>query len=363
MAFKLLGMGTALPQHAIAQHEAVELAVGLSGHNDDQARRLRKLYRVSGVGRRHSVLLHAQPETTNAQSFFTPAQDDNDQGPRVGARMERYEVEAPKLAEEAARKGLKNAGVLPGAVTHLVTVSCSGFFSPGIDIQLIKKLGLPATTQRIHVGFMGCHGAINGIRTVMGLTAADPNAVVLMVAVELCSIHYQYGWDADRNVANALFADGAAALVAGGTERPGPQDWRATHSGSCLIPDSEDAMSWKIRDHGFQMTLSQEVPRHIGENLRPWLTTWLAERGIGLADIKSWAIHPGGPSILKACEQSLHLDRSHTAVSWNMLERYGNMSSPTVLFILDALRSSAAPRPCVALAFGPGLMAEATLFT
>lgn len=362
MSFKLLGMGTALPQYAIAQEQAVELAVGLSGHSDEQARRLRKLYRVSGVGSRHSVLLGATPQASEQQSFFLPAQHEADLGPTVGKRMERYEEEAPKLAETAARNALKTAGVLPAAVSHLVTVSCSGFFSPGIDIQLIKRLGLPATTQRIHVGFMGCHGAINGMRTVMGLTAADPDAVVLMVAVELCSIHYQYGWDGDQNLANALFADGAAALVAGGVEQQGPLDWRATHSGSCLIPNSEDAMSWKIRDHGFQMTLSREVPRHIAENLHPWLSAWLAAKDLRLEDIGSWAIHPGGPGILKACEQALSLERTDTAISWEILKRYGNMSSPTVLFILESLHRAAAPTPCVALAFGPGLMAEATLF-
>lgn len=362
MSFKLLGMGTALPQYAIAQELAVELAVGLSGHNEEQARRLRKLYRVSGVGSRHSVLLGANPEAARQQTFFPPAHHETDQGPSVGKRMERYEEDAPRLAESAAKNALKNAGVLPAAVTHLVTVSCSGFFSPGIDIQLIKCLGLPATTQRVNVGFMGCHGAINGMRTIMGLTAANPNSVVLMVAVELCSIHYQYGFDGDQNLANALFADGAAALVAGGIDRPAPHEWRATHSGSCLIPNSEDAMSWKIRDHGFQMTLSREVPRHIAENLRPWITTWLAEKGLSLEDIGSWGIHPGGPGILKACEQALGLERTDTAISWDILKRYGNMSSPTVLFLLEALHRTGAPKPCVVLAFGPGLMAEATLF-
>jgi predicted naringenin-chalcone synthase len=215
--------------------------------------------------------------------------------------------------------------------------------------------------QRVHVGFMGCHGALNGLRVAQALTGADPTARVLLCAVELCSLHFHYGWDPKKVVANALFADGAAAVVGAAA---GPADaWRVAATGSCLIPDSEYAMTWNIGDHGFEMTLSTRVPSLISAHLRPWLEAWLAQCGIALEHVASWAIHPGGPRILSAVERPLGLTEEATVVSREILAAYGNMSSPTVLFILGRLQTRHAPRPCVALGFGPGLIAEAVLFS
>jgi prepilin-type processing-associated H-X9-DG protein len=135
---------------------------------------------------------------------------------------------------------------------------------------------------------MGCHGAVNGLRVANGLSADGP---VLLCAVEVCSLHYHYGWDPQRIIANALFADGSAALVCTRQEQPG---WRLRATGSCLIPDSEKAMAWTIGEHGFEMTLSRKVPSLIATHLRPWLSRWLAEQGLEQSDIASWAIHPGG---------------------------------------------------------------------
>ena len=162
-------------------------------------------------------------------------------------------------------------------------------------------------------------------------------------------------------MANALFADGAAAVVASSRECE-PESWRLKATGSCLIPDSQPAMSWRIGDHGFEMALDACVPELIERHLRPWLAEWLDGYGLSLDRIGSWAVHPGGPRILAAIEKSLGLPESSTAVSREILSQNGNMSSPTVLFILNRLREQGAPRPCVALGFGPGLFAEAALF-
>jgi predicted naringenin-chalcone synthase len=142
----------------------------------------------------------------------------------------------------------------------------------------------------------------------------------------------------------------------------GCDNWQVAASGSCLFPDSEYAMTWNIGDHGFEMTLSTRVPDLIAKHLRPWLEEWLRKNGLSHDQVASWAIHPGGPRILRAVEEALDLDRTITAVSSEVLADCGNMSSPTVLFILDRLRKSSAPRPCVAIGFGPGLAAEAALF-
>jgi predicted naringenin-chalcone synthase len=275
--------------------------------------------------------------------------------------MERYREYATPLALEASAEALRESGVEAGGVTHLVTVSCTGFSAPGFDVGLIKGLGMRATVERTHVGFMGCHGALNGLRVARGLVAAERRAVVLVCAVELCSIHYHYGWDPRRMVGNALFADGAAAVVVRGVNGVDHGEWRHVASGACLFPESEAAMGWEVGDRGFEMTLSTKVPGLIGRHLRPWLDEWLGREGLGVEEVGSWAVHPGGPRILSELEGVLGLGPERLAISRQVLRDQGNMSSATVLFILRELRRIGAERPCVALGFGPGLAAEVLL--
>jgi predicted naringenin-chalcone synthase len=208
---------------------------------------------------------------------------------------------------------------------------------------------------------MGCHGALNGLRVARAFLDADPSACVLLCALELCSLHHQYGWDVGTIVANALFADGAAAVVAVASGNTRPGRFRLLASGSVVADDSEDAMTWRIGDHGFRMTLSPQIPELIGLHLRPWLEGWLAHHGLDFAAIGSWAVHPGGPRILSAVGEAIGLDSADLETSQRVLADHGNMSSPTILFILDRIRRSGAGRPCLALAFGPGLAVEAAL--
>jgi predicted naringenin-chalcone synthase len=229
-----------------------------------------------------------------------------------------------------------------------------------VDLTLVNGLDLPPTVQRTHVGFMGCHGAVNGLRVGSAFTGAEPTARVLLCAVELCSLHYFYGWEPSKVIANALFADGAAAVVGAPPAASPAGAWTVTATASRLLPDSAGAMTWTIGDHGFEMTLSKHVPRLIAVHVRPWLQQWLAAFDLALSDVGSWALHPGGPRILEAVEEGLGLPGA-AAVSRAVFADCGNMSSPTLLFILDRLRTAEAARPCVALAFGPGLMAEAAL--
>jgi predicted naringenin-chalcone synthase len=282
--------------------------------------------------------------------------------------MAAFADHAAPLALAAVRGALAEAAIEAQRVTHLITVSCTGFQAPGVDLALIHQLDLDAGVQRTHVGFMGCHGALNGLRVAQAFVEADADAVVLLCAVELCSLHLYYGWDPEKVVANALFADGAAALVA--TARPATPSpdnpdpgpglcLQAT--GSTVIPHTAELMHWQIGDHGFEMGLSPRVPEAVAGQLRPWLERWLHPRGVQLADIASWAMHPGGPRILQACAVALQLEPHQIAASEAVLQQHGNMSSATILFILDRLRRAAAPGPCLALAFGPGLCAEVAL--
>ncbi len=275
--------------------------------------------------------------------------------------MRRYEDEAAALAFAAARNALHDSGIAPERVTHLITVSCSGFFAPSFDVALIKQLALQSRVSRTHIGFMGCHGLLNGLRVARAFLDQDPGACVLLAALEMCSLHHQYGWDSDGIVANALFADGAAALVGIVGEPSSERVFRVLGSGSNVIDDSEDAMSWRIGDHGFVMTLSPRVPELISRSIRPYLEGWLSEFGVDFDRVGSWAVHPGGPRILSAFGEATGFDRERLSVSYEILAQFGNMSSPTVLFIIDRMRQIKAPRPIVALAFGPGLAVESVL--
>jgi predicted naringenin-chalcone synthase len=360
----LRGIGTALPSHRFTQDEAVEGARALFAGAKEYAC-LKALFRRAGVRTRHMALSADAMRQNLAEAAERLAVQDGPAGgpgPTTGQRMEDYAALAVPLALEAGRQALDRSDTPPRQITHLVTASCTGFTAPGVDVALVKGLGLPLTVQRTHVGYMGCHGGLNGLRLAASFTAHQPRARVLLCAVELCSLHYHYGNDPQKVVANALFADGAAALVGVPAEAAPADAWRVAASGACLFPDSEDAMAWRIGDNGFEMGLSPRVPALIGQGLRPWITHWLDQQGLTLADVATWAVHPGGPMVLRAVEECLGLRKEQIAVSWEVLAECGNMSSATVFFILDRLGQRQAARPCVALGFGPGLAAEAALF-
>jgi prepilin-type processing-associated H-X9-DG protein len=358
MTAAILGVGTAVPARSIAQSAALEMARFISTPGEEQERLLPVLYRRTNVKRRGSVLLEdgENGDVSRAQSFFSPASGPRDQGPGTGARLDRYAREAPVLGAVAGKAAMAEARVRAEEITHLVTVSCTGFMAPGLDAILIRELGLSRQVQRTHVGFMGCHGAINGLRVAKAFVDADPRARVLVVAVELCSLHFHYGTHPERMVANALFADGAAAVVVGDSNDASVP--RLAGFGSCIIPESEDAMTWRIGDHGFEMTLSARVPDLLREQLRGWVDSWLAGLGLDRTQVGAWAIHPGGPRILSTVAQTLLLPEGAIETSSAVLSERGNMSSPTVLFILRELMRQGKLRPYVALGFGPGLVAE-----
>lgn len=384
MSLVIEGIGTARPSGGVDQTVLAAAAEPCSCGSDRERRLLPALYRRTTVESRHSVVADpAVPDDVATQgermlAFYPPAADPADRGPGMTARMRRYPVEALALAERACHAALQDAGVDPSDITQLVTVSCTGFSAPGIDIGLIDRLGLPTTVGRTMVGFMGCHGAMNGMRVARSLVDAEPASIdgdaspgrrgrVLLCCVELCTLHFQYGWDPQKVVANALFVDGAGAVV--GCRMPDDPALLNGHAhaprviahGSKLLPDSRDDMTWVIRDHGFEMTLSPRVPGLIAEHLRGWIEPWLARHGLSIEAVNGWAIHPGGPRIISAVEQALGLPAEAGDASRRVLRESGNMSSPTVLFILQQLRQARAPRPWVAIAFGPGLTVEAAL--
>lgn len=362
MSFHITGLGTAVPRESISQCDAARLAVELVGAGSPNASAVQTLYRKAGIKKRHCTVITASTNGQPArQSFYPIAADHFDRGPTTGSRMLRYETSAIELAATAASDAMRESGFSSGEITDLVTVSCTGFSAPGVDIGLIERLGLSSSVSRTHLGFMGCHGALNGLRVASALARNSSKSRVLLCCVELCSIHHQYSRDPQHIVANALFSDGAAAVVGAYSSGSDCPSWRLVDQRSDVVPNSTDLMSWRIGDHGFEMQLSSQVPQTIRDLLRPWLTDWLHQNSLHIDDIRSWAIHPGGPRILAACQDALGLADADLAASRDVLADYGNMSSPTILFILQKQRQTGNHMPCVALAFGPGLTMEAAL--
>lgn len=363
MSLAILGIGTATPTHSIRQSDAAVLAATFAGVEAGEGRTISSLYRNSGIVARGSVVLGDPGPEAYAQTFFPPPSPGAADGPTTAARMLRYAEEAGPLALAAAGRALESAAIDAASVTHLVTCSCTGFASPGVDVGLVAGLGLPPTIARTHVGFMGCHGAFNALRVAEAFVAARPASVPLVVCVELCSLHFRYGPGSDAVVANALFADGAAAVVGSAVareRRPGPA-WILRRQWSAILPDSLDDMAWTIGDHGYRMHLSSAVPAALGQHVPGAVAAGLDGTGLAAADVATWAVHPGGPRILSAVEEALGLPPAALAASREVLASHGNMSSATILFILDRLLRGGAAGPCVAMAFGPGLTAELAL--
>ncbi|MCA9124188.1 MAG: type III polyketide synthase [Planctomycetaceae bacterium] len=357
MNASILGLGTALPEHVFTQEEALAFSTDLVCRDERETRLIRTMIRKSGVETRRTCVHHRR-----AHEWIEPdAPPSSSPGPTTKQRMAMYAEQSRPLAMAAAEQALERAGLTGNAITHLVTVSCTGFDAPGVDIHLFDELGLPDTTQRVNVGFMGCHGGINGLRTARGLAAADPDARILLCAVELCSLHYKFQWEPDFMLGNVLFADGAAAVVVSPESVGDGRIASLRDTASCLLKDSRETITWQVGDAGFEMSLSNRVPGLILEQLRPWLSSWLESKGHSLDTIDLWAVHPGGPKILDAVEQALGLGPEALSNSRTVLNEYGNMSSPTVFFVLERFLQQREIGPCVMLGFGPGLVAEVAL--
>ncbi len=317
-------------------------AHGQLGESREAAILERMLHR-SGIGERYTVL---SPTDTALEpgSFYAASAP-----PSTAARMSVYASEAPELALAAIR-------LLPelGRVTHLVLASCTGFTAPGLDQVLARRLGLDPGVERTVIGFMGCYAGVTALRSAAHIVRSDPAARVLVVAVELCTLHLQPTQSLERLLAMAQFADGAAAVLVS-AEGAG----LALGEGlSLTLEDSAELITWTIGDTGFAMELSGEVPGRLADALaHPALAARIGDP----AQTEAWAVHPGGRSIIDAVQRGLALPEDKLAHSRAVLERYGNMSSASVLLVLQRLAAEK-PASGLALAFGPGLAMEGLRF-
>lgn len=275
--------------------------------------------------------------------------------PSTGQRMAMYEDHAPALAARAV-EGLA-LGDDAARISHVIVTSCTGMYAPGVDLDLVERCGLNPSVERTMVGFMGCYAAINALKLAHHIVRSQPDAKVLVVDVELCSLHLRETHDLESMLAFLVFADGCAASLV--SAEPTGLAIDGFHAAS--IPGTRDLMRWNIRDQGFDMVLSGQVPAAIARGLDGSAAAILA--GALPATIDAWAVHPGGRSVLDAVQRGLGLDPDALAASRDVLDRFGNMSSATVMFVLQSIMAGkgAAERGC-AMSFGPGLTAETMRF-
>jgi alpha-pyrone synthase len=332
--------------------------------------RARQIYAKSSIDKRYTCI----PDylTTPEHFSFYPNNWELDPPPSSFDRNQLYRHYASKIATEAASQAIAQISLSTQAITHLIVVSCTGFSAPGLDIDLIQQLGLRPDVDRTLIGFMGCYAAFNGLKTAHAICQSNPNAHVLMVCVELCTLHFQAEDSLESIVINAIFGDGAAAAILSSQSTASAIGKLAYTDGySTLAADTLDLMSWTIGNTGFLMNLSSEVPKAIVQHLPSYLNTFLARNDVSESAIDFWAIHPGGRQIVDQIRLLLNLNDAQVADSYAVLQQYGNMSSCTILFILARLltqhqaaqsRSQTGFERGIAMAFGPGLTIEGCLF-
>ncbi len=342
----LNAVGVAVPAHEV-HRKFIDYAPRLLANARHGALFARKA-RDAGIERRYSVLApHPDPERLDSDGFYRPGAF-----PGTATRMQLYERHAPGLAFAAA---LDLDADLRG-VTHLVLATCTGFAAPGIDLELVDRLSLDRSVERTLVGFMGCHAALNALKLARHIVRAEPRARVLVVCIELCTLHLQETATLEQVLASSIFADGCAA----GLVSAEPRGLALHGFATALIPEAKEQITWRLGNSGFEMGLSGEVPATIARHLPRHLPAILDGREV--SDVALWAVHPGGRSVLDAVERALELPPGRMPQSREILRRYGNMSSATVLFVLATMLAEGARGLGCALAFGPGLAVEAMRF-
>lgn len=361
-------IATGNPSLRRSQQEAAAFMGNVERLPASMRERLPAVYRGSAIDHRYTCVDDYGREEADEFTFF-PTNWNLTPAPTTEERNEKYREVAIPLAEEVGQQALDRAGVDADDVTHVIGVSCTGFFAPGLDVELVKRLHLPPSTQRTFIGFMGCYAAFNALRVAHGFCRSRPDARVLIVCVELCTLHFQIDDTLESVIVNSLFSDGAAAAVLSTRSEADARGRLSYVDGRChLDDDSMEEMTWTLGDTGFKMGLSSRVPEVVGENLPQYVDTLLGAHQLDRDDVDFWAIHPGGRRIVEGAQDALGLTDADVADSLAILRRYGNMSSPTVLFVLRRILTRAAQgdgaplNRGVAMAFGPGLTIEGALF-
>jgi len=354
----ITSIGTANPVYINSQNAIADLMIKSLSLTSTKKRLLHSIFNATGIEKRYSVLndFCKSPEDF---TFFP-----NKLGatfPGTKERMRLYKDNALLLSLSAIEECISSLEHMnKNNITHLITVSCTGMYAPGLDIEIIQQLKLKSSINRTAINFMGCYGAFNAIKVADAICKSHSQAAVLIVCVEICSIHFQDNITLDNIIANSIFADGAAAILV--ESRPNTKKYFTLENFyNDLLPSSESEMTWFIGDQGFEIGLSKYVPTLIQSGIKNFLS-WFQQYGLTLSDIAFYAIHPGGLKILEACEKALEMSKEDNRYSYHILRDYGNMSSATVLFVLkaiwDDIKESDHEKNVFSCAFGPGLTME-----
>jgi len=351
----IISIATAVPEFCHKQSDILHFMQDIYGLNDEDKRKLAFLYNHSGIDSRCSVI--KDYSGLPADRNFIPAEQDAP-FPILEQRLEIYDREAVIISKKAITGCLQNF-ITPQQVTHLITVSCTGMSAPGLDLQLMSELKLAPTIFRTSVNFMGCYAAIHALKLAKMICDNTANANVIIVATELCTLHFQKEYTADNAASSLLFADGCAAvLISNCIQSDSSLSLRNFYS--YVEQKGKADMAWQLSSKGFLMTLSGYVPQLIQEDISRLVQAAVENDGLQLSDITHWCMHPGGKRILDLIQKKLNLSEDDLAYSRDILLRYGNMSSPTVLFVLKEIMDSRdqAPAKILGVAFGPGLTME-----
>ena len=359
MAAYIHQIETATPPYLYRQDEIRDRMKEIVPGDKKEKRIIHHLYGRSGIETRYSVVDDFRINGSHSLFF-------NGQGatPGTKSRNEMYITEGRKLFVDVAEKLVKNSSFSPGDITHLITVSCTGFYAPGPDFDIIRTLGISPSAERYHLGFMGCYAAIPALKLANQICRANTNATVMIVSVELCTIHFQANPKMDNLLSSSVFADGGAGAIVS-NQIPTETAYKIDGFASSIIENVAEDMAWSIGDNGFNMTLSNYIPEILGDGLSGFLKPVLEQFDVSIEEISQWGVHPGGRAILDKVEKTLTLPKSMLSASRKVLAKYGNMSSATILFVLKELMKQKeaveSPENTLAMAFGPGLTIESAM--
>jgi predicted naringenin-chalcone synthase len=356
---EIISIGTAVPPHSFTQKEVIPLMQKIYGLDAIEGRRLAFMYRQSDIETRYTVLEdYIQPDEKHWN--FIPVERDEPL-PNLDERMKIYNREALPLSLQSINDCLKN-NITAKDVTHLITVSCTGMSAPGLDLQIAEAMDMKPEVFRTSVNFMGCYGAVHALKLAKLICDSTPNSTVLVVATEFCSIHFQKEYTPDSASSTILFADGSASVLVSNYIQSAKKLQLIDFYSKVVYRGKKD-MAWELSHRGFIITLSSFIPDLIEQDIAALVEEATRHSGLSVKDITHWCIHPGGKKILSAIQKQLHLSDNDMRFSKNILSRYGNMSSPTVLFVLKEILDNLdeAPANIFGTAFGPGLTMETFL--
>lgn len=354
----ILSLSCCNPQLSVSQERIADTLANSLSLTEHERSKLKMIFNNSKINTRHSVIPDYNHEKLEG-AFFGSGFPEN--VPDMAQRNEIYKSEAPKLALQSSLKALERWGGKPSDITHIISVSCTGVYAPGIEFQLIEALGLNPTVERLGINFMGCFGAFKGLAIAKALAKENPKNRVLMVCTELCSLHFQADNSVETFVANALFSDGSAAAIVGCEPRKGEKAlFEMVNQSSFALSQTKELMTWEAANTGLVMKVSVKVPAFLGKHIAAFSEQLLGPE-LPFTQCE-WAIHPGGKAIVETIEKACQLTEEQTKAAWKVLEKYGNMSSATFLFILDEIKSRKKLHDwVVGLGFGPGLSIEGIL--